>query len=91
VFGLVLAAPFYYAINHMDEFRMPMVGLLLSTVPACFCFLVCVVALQVPPQYPPDVHDVLVLRRNSMLKFDYSKPDYELVKKRAEIYWMPVY
>lgn len=25
VFGLVLAAPFYYAINHTDETRMPMV------------------------------------------------------------------
>lgn len=26
VFGLVLAAPFYYAINFTDETRMPMVG-----------------------------------------------------------------
>lgn len=44
-----------------------------------------------PPQYPPEVRDVLVQRRNSMLKYDFSQPDYEEVKKRSKIYWTPLY
>ena len=49
------------------------------------------VPLQVPPQYPPEVRDVLVQRRNSMLKFDFSQPDYQEVKQRSKIYWTPLY
>lgn len=57
-----------------------------------FIFLVpCASFVQVPPQYPPEVRDVLVQRRNSMLKYDYSQEDYEVVKKRSKIYWMPLY
>ncbi|PNW87940.1 hypothetical protein CHLRE_01g007850v5 [Chlamydomonas reinhardtii] len=69
VFGLALAAPFYYVANFTDETRMPMV----------------------PQQYPAEVRDVLVQRRNSMLKHDFSAPDFKEVKDRAKIYWTPMY
>ena len=44
-----------------------------------------------PQQYPPEVRDILVQRRNSMLKYDYAQADYEQVKARSKIYWMPLY
>ncbi|GLI60792.1 hypothetical protein VaNZ11_003026 [Volvox africanus] len=69
MFGLALAAPFYYVLNFTDELRMPMVS----------------------PQYPPEVREVLSLRRNSMLKFDFSDPDQAQLKARAKIFWTPMY
>ncbi|GLC42419.1 hypothetical protein PLESTB_001096500 [Pleodorina starrii] len=69
MFGLALAAPFYYVLNYTDELRMPMV----------------------PTQYPPEVSDTLKLRRNSMLKFDFSDPEQAQVKARGTIYWSPMY
>ncbi|EFJ45100.1 hypothetical protein VOLCADRAFT_106117 [Volvox carteri f. nagariensis] len=95
MFGLALAAPFYYVLNYTDELRMPMVmdkeilalkvqlGLIQSHLP--------LPRQQVPPQYPPEVGDVLKLRRNSMLKFDFSDPEQAQVKARAKIFWTPMY
>eukprot|EP00195_Chlamydomonas_chlamydogama_P004758 CAMPEP_0202897038 /NCGR_PEP_ID=MMETSP1392-20130828/5902_1 /ASSEMBLY_ACC=CAM_ASM_000868 /TAXON_ID=225041 /ORGANISM="Chlamydomonas chlamydogama, Strain SAG 11-48b" /LENGTH=148 /DNA_ID=CAMNT_0049582583 /DNA_START=52 /DNA_END=498 /DNA_ORIENTATION=+ len=41
----------------------------------------------VPPQYPPEVREVLLRRRNTSLTYDYSQPDYEEVKGRRQNYW----
>lgn len=40
------------------------------------------ILLQVPPQYPPEVREVLLRSRNTSLAYDYSQPDYEDLKSR---------
>eukprot|EP00967_Tisochrysis_lutea_P110415 scaffold172776_cov15-Tisochrysis_lutea.AAC.2 len=38
----------------------------------------------VPPQYPPEVRQVLLRSRNNSLKYDYSQPDYEEQKAKRQ-------
>lgn len=42
---------------------------------------------QVPPQYPPEVREVLLRSRNNSLKYDYSQPDYEAQKAKIKTFY----
>lgn len=41
----------------------------------------------VPPQYPPEVREVLLRSHNTSLLYDYSAPDYEQLKEKRKVFW----
>ncbi len=55
--------------------------------PPCSIVALCTLRLQVPPQYPPEVREVLLRAHNSSLHYDYSAPDYEQLKERRKKFW----